>query len=69
MTNPTKSHAEADAVLERIKKLERLLVESPANSRQRYELSEAIRIEATAYRKSLDVDQAARTLDARPIPQ
>jgi hypothetical protein len=66
MSHPTRSHADADAGLERIKKLEQLLAASPANSLQRRELTDVIRIEATAYRKSLDVDQAAKTLDPRP---
>ena len=66
MTNPINSHAGADAGLERIKALERQLALAPANSLQRRELTQAIRIEATVYRKSLDVDQAARTFDPRP---
>ena len=66
MSNPTMSHAHADASLERIKKLERLLAESPANSLKHRELADAIRIEAAVYRKSLDADQAARTLDPKP---
>ena len=61
-----KSHADPDARLERIKKLERLLAVSPANSRQRRELTQVIRIEATVYRKSLDADQAAETFDPSP---
>jgi hypothetical protein len=62
MTN----HAAAGARLERIKKLGQLLAESAANSLQHRELTESIRIEAAAYRKSLDVDQAAKIRDPRP---
>jgi hypothetical protein len=61
-----KSHPDRDAGLERIKTLERLLAASPVNSRQRRELTQSIRIEATAYRHSLDLDQAARARDPRP---
>jgi hypothetical protein len=54
---------QTDAALDRIKKLERLLAESPAGSLQHRELTQALRIETTAYRKSLDDDQAAKTFD------
>lgn len=54
---------EADAGLERIKHLEEQIVPMPANSRQRRRLRAAIRIEADAYRKSLDTEQAAATHD------
>jgi hypothetical protein len=64
MSDAMRSHADADAVLERIKKLERLLAEAPADSLRHRELTQAIRIEATAYRKSLDDDQAAKTVTA-----
>jgi len=55
------SHArvtEADAGLERIKHLEEQLAPTRANSREHRRLSAAIRIEADAYRKSLDIEQA-----------
>ena len=55
-----------EAGLERIKKLERLLAASPVNSLQYRNLAGVIKIEATAYRKSLDVARASRTLDPRP---
>ena len=55
-----KRRSDADAGLERIKTLERRLAKSPANSRLRRELTQAIHIEATVYRKSLDADQARR---------
>jgi hypothetical protein len=58
-------HDDADASLERIKKLEELLAGSPANSLQHRKLADVIRIEAAVYRRSLDADQAARTLDRR----
>jgi hypothetical protein len=61
----SKLHDDADAGLERIKKLEALLAASPANSLQRRKLADVIRIEAAIYRKSLDADQAAKTLDPR----
>ena len=66
MSNPARNHADAEARLERIKELQRLLAESPVNSLQHREWTDALRIEAAAYRKSLDVDQAAKTLDPRP---
>ena len=57
---------DGDAGLERIKGLEEQLAPARANSRLHRELTEAIRIEADAYRKSLDVEQATATHDARP---
>jgi hypothetical protein len=54
-----------DAGLERIKELEEQLALVPVNSRQRRTLSAAIRIEADAYRKSLDMEQAAATHDTK----
>jgi hypothetical protein len=59
------THHEADAGLERIKMLEELLAASPVNSLEHRRLADVIRIEAAAYRKSLDADQAARTLDRK----
>ena len=41
---------------------------APVNSRLHRTLSAAIRIEADAYRKSLDTEQATATHDARPQP-
>jgi hypothetical protein len=52
-----------DAGLERIKHFQEQLTHAPVNSRQRRELTEAIRIEADAYRKSLDTEQATATHD------
>ena len=63
---PDARAAEADAGLERIKHLEEQLVLAPANSPRRRTLTAAIRIEAHAYRKSLDAEQATATHDARP---
>jgi hypothetical protein len=57
---------EADAGLERIKRLEEQLAPTPVNSRLHRALSAAIRIEANAYRKSLDTEQATATHDAKP---
>ena len=59
---------DAEAGLERIKHFQEQLTHAPVNSRQRRELTEAIRIEADAYRKSLDTEQATATHDPhRPI--
>ena len=65
MPNPNKNRADRNAGLERIKTLEWLLAASPVSSLRRRELRQAIRIEAAAYRKSLDAGQAARTFGAR----
>jgi hypothetical protein len=56
----------AEAGLERIKHLEEQLAPAPANSRERRKIRAAIRIEADAYRKSLDVEQSMATHDAKP---
>jgi hypothetical protein len=57
---------EAGAGLERLKRLEDTFAAAPRNSRQRRTLRTAIRVEADAYRKSLDVEQATATHDAHP---
>jgi hypothetical protein len=62
------STAGADSILERIKRLETQLPAAPRNSGRRRALSVAIRIEADAYRKSLDAEQATATHDAKPQP-
>jgi len=54
------------AGLERIRLLEEQLALAPVNSGQYRRLKEAIRIEADAYRKSLDLEQATATHDVRP---
>jgi len=59
---------EADAGLERIKHLEERLAPVPVNSRQHRTLVAAIRIEADAYRKSLDSEQATATHDWKHQP-
>ena len=56
------------AGLERLKHLEEKLALAPAGSHQRLELIDAIRIEADAYRKSLDAEQATAVHDAKPGP-
>jgi hypothetical protein len=56
---------EADAGLERIKHLAQQLAPAPVNSHQHRRLSAAIRVEADAYRKSLDADQATATHDGK----
>jgi hypothetical protein len=57
-----------DAGLERLKHLEEKLVRASAGSQQRLTLIDAIRIEADAYRKSLDAEQATAVHDAKPGP-
>jgi hypothetical protein len=59
---------EADSGLERIKHLEEQLAPAPVNSRQHRALRAAIRIEAAAYRKSLDTEQATATHNSQPQP-
>jgi hypothetical protein len=59
---------ETDARLERIKHLAEQVAAAPAHSRQHCRLRAAIRVEAAAYRKSLDIEQATATHDARPQP-
>jgi hypothetical protein len=54
---------DGDDGLERIKHLQARLTHAPHDSSQRRELTALIRIEANAYRKSLDVQQAAATHD------
>jgi hypothetical protein len=49
--------------LERIKQFSRRLARAPTNSRRRRALTEAIRTEAAAYRKSLDTEQVMATHD------
>jgi hypothetical protein len=49
--------------LERIKQLSRRLARAPVNSRRHRALTEAIRTEADAYRKSLDTEQVMATHD------
>ena len=58
----------ADAGLERLKHLEEQLAPAPVNSPEHRRLSAAIRIEADAYRKSLDTEQATAKHDAHPQP-
>jgi hypothetical protein len=56
---------ETDARVTRILQLETQLATSPANSRRHRTLSAAIGIEADAYRKSLDTEQATARHDAK----
>ena len=58
--------ADTVAGLERIKDLEEQLAVAPVRSRQRHGLRAAIRIEADAYRKCLDIEQATATHDPKP---
>jgi hypothetical protein len=55
------------AGLERLKELEEKLARARAGSR-RLKLIDAIRIEADAYRKSLDAEQAKASQSAKPGP-
>jgi hypothetical protein len=57
---------DGDAGLERIKRLEEALALARTKNRWQPELTRAIRIEANAYRKTLDREQAAATRDSRP---
>lgn len=54
------------ATLERIVDLETQLAAAPVHGRRRHGLRAAIRIEADAYRKSLDIEQASATHDPHP---
>jgi len=58
---------ESGAGLDRLKHLENELASVPARSRRARQLSAAIRVEADAYRKSLDVEQATAAHDANPL--
>ena len=53
--------------LDRLKHLEDELASVPARSRRARQLSAAIRVEADAYRKSLDVEQATAVHDPNPL--
>ena len=57
---------DAYAGLERIKHLEAQLARASVDSSERRMLAAAIRIEAVAYRKSLDTDQAAAMRGREP---
>jgi hypothetical protein len=59
---------QTDAGAERISKLEERISAGADGSRHRRVLTTAIRIEAGAYRKALDGEQASATHDARPEP-
>lgn len=58
---------ESAAGLDRLKHLEEQLASVPVRSRRARQLSAAIRTEADAYRKSLDVEQATATHDGNPL--
>ena len=57
--------ADADAGLERIRRLEERLALEPGDSTARREISKAVRVEAGLYRKALDSQQAAATLSKK----
>lgn len=56
---------ETDAGIERLLHLEEQLARAPVNSRRHHALRAGIRIETDAYRKSLDIEQAAATHDGK----
>ena len=58
---------ESAAGIDRLKHLADELASVAARSRRARQLSAAIRSEADAYRKSLDVEQATATHDANPL--
>lgn len=58
---------ESAAGLDRLKHLEGELASVPARSRRARQLRAAIQVEADAYRKSLDVEQATATHDPNPL--
>ena len=57
--------ADADAGLERIRRLEERLALEPGDSTARREIAKAVRMEAGLYRKALDSQQAAATLSKK----
>jgi GAF domain-containing protein len=59
---------DTDARLELIKHLAEQVATAPVHSRRRHTLKTAIRVEADAYRKSLDSEQAAATHGAESRP-
>jgi hypothetical protein len=59
---------DAAAGLERIIHLETRLARAPLKSRLHGALRAALRIEAAAYCRSLDAEQAAATHDKKPSP-
>jgi hypothetical protein len=65
---PVARDSETDTRLELIRHLAEQVAAAPAHSRQHRTLSAEIRVEAAAYRKSLDTEQAAATHDADPRP-
>ena len=54
---------ETEARLELIRQLSQQVADAPTNSAQHQRLKAAIRVEAGAYRKSLDTEQATATHD------
>ena len=58
--------SETDTRLELITQLSQQVANAPTNSRRHQRLRAAIRVEADAYRKSLDTEQATATHDGKP---
>jgi hypothetical protein len=62
----TIQETDPDAALERIKSLEEQLALTPVNGRHYRTLLAAIRVEAGAYRRLLDFEQATALHDRKP---
>jgi hypothetical protein len=58
--------SETDARLELISHLSQRVADAPMNSSQHHRLKAALRVEANAYRKSLDTEQATAMHDGKP---
>lgn len=57
--------SDSEDAVERIRLLEETLARAPAHSGMRRDLARAIRVQADAYRKALDVEQAAKQFDRK----
>lgn len=57
--------SDSEAAVDRIRLLEETLARTPAGGGMRRSLARAIRIQADAYRKALDVEQASEKFDKR----
>jgi hypothetical protein len=57
--------SDSEDAVERIRLLEETLARTPVGSGMRRSLAKAIRMQADAYRKALDVEQATEEFDKR----
>ena len=57
--------SDSEDAAERIRQLGETLARTPARSGLRRDLAKAIRVQANAYRKALDVEQATRQFGRR----